>query len=374
MSDIAVKYTGSGSDYSGYGSANRAFITALYVAGVNVTTEVVPHVTDQTDHGWQGGLMRSLEGKNIPYKVQVIHLTPDEYPNHYEKGKYNIGHLFWETDTLPSEWLKPINDMDEIWASSQPMAELFKKSGVRIPIYHFPQPIDISMADKKVKKYDIPQKNGYMFYSMFQWIKRKNPEDLIKTFWRTFTNVKDVSLLIKTHRLNFDESEFDKIKDDIAKWKRQVVARYHPPIFLCKQLLPQEAMYRIHATGDCYVSANHGEGWDRALHEALLMAKPAISTARGGIHEHLNDDYYFRVPSKYVKVEVEDWIPWYKGDMKWANPDLKALSEKMMYAYKNRDLVKAKGIVAKNRVKDYFSYHRIGKLMLERLNEIYKAL
>src|SRR5438876_1215603 len=100
---IGVRYTGTFSDYSGYGSANRAFIAALYTAGVDVRTELVVQVREASKNGWTQELAMSLADRDIPYKINIIHLTPDLYPKYREKKKYNIGHLFWETDRLPTE-------------------------------------------------------------------------------------------------------------------------------------------------------------------------------------------------------------------------------------------------------------------------------
>ena len=132
---VACKYTGSFGDYSGYGSANRAFVAALHLAGASVTTEFIHQVRDKTEFGWIGKLAESLEGRVVPYKIKIIHLTPDIYPDYMEKGKYHIGHLFWETTKLPKEWIPCINKMGEIWTSSKSMVELMKNSGpIIIPL------------------------------------------------------------------------------------------------------------------------------------------------------------------------------------------------------------------------------------------------
>src|SRR6266542_3661196 len=105
--DLAVNYLGAALDYSGYASAVRAFICSLYTAGVNVTVEKVSHVRERTDHGWQGRLCEALEQREIPYRVNILHVTPDLYPNFIQHDKYNIGRLAWETDKLPKGWVEP---------------------------------------------------------------------------------------------------------------------------------------------------------------------------------------------------------------------------------------------------------------------------
>lgn len=370
----AIKYCGTFTDHSGYGSANRAFITALYAAGVDVSTELVVQVMEQANHGWTGELAMSLRDRKVPYKVKVVHLTPDMYPRYLEKGKYNIGHLFWETDRLPASWIRPINQMQEIWTSSEAMADLFRNCGVTVPIYAFPQPLDVAEADRPWEKYDIPEHKGFLFYSIFQWIERKNPKALLQAYWEAFSGRNDVSLLLKTYRLNYSDEEFEKIQLDIERWKRELHLVHYPRILLSTKLLTHEQLMKLHYTGDAYVTADHGEGWCRPLQEALLMEKPAIATARGGIHEFLDSNLYYPITSTYVPVVAQPWIPWYSPDQNWAQVDKEELKKQMKFVFMNRDTAHLKGVMAKDFVKSQFSYHKVGRAMKSRLDKIEKAL
>jgi len=370
----SIKYTGTFTDHSGYGSANRAFITSLYISGVDITTEHVVQVMETAEHGWTGALCRSLIDRKIPYKIKIIHLTPDMYPRYMETGKYNIGHLFWETDRLPIDWIAPINQMQEIWASSKAMADLFRSSGVTVPISAFPQPIDVSEADQPWEKYEIPEHQGFLFYSIFQWIERKNPKALLQAYWETFTGRNDVSLLLKTYRVNYSAEEFEKIQLEIERWKRELHLVHFPRVLLSTKLLTHDELMRLHYTADAYVTADHGEGWCRPLQEALLMGKPAITTARGGIHEYLNPNVYYPIASEYVPVVQQPWIPWYSGEQKWAQINKEELKKFMKFAFMNKDTAKLKGLMAKDLIKAQFSYHKIGRAMKARLDKIEKAL
>lgn len=374
MNNLIVNYTGNWGDYSGYASANRAFITALYTVGIDVTTSMVKQVVEDTNLGWEFDLCKSLENRSVPYKIKIIHLTPDIYPNYMEPGIYHIGHLFWETTKLPEVWIKPINKMNEIWTSSEAMAKVFRASGVKIPIYWFPQPINIYDADRNFGKYEVQNHKGFMFYSVFQWIKRKNPEALIRAYWKAFQGINNVSLLLKTYRVNYSEPEFDRIIEEIKDLRLKQVQTHYPKILLVKRLMTRNNLMRLHATGECYVSADRGEGWNRVVHEAMLMGKPVISTARGGIHEYLNNDLYYRVPSSYVDVSPESWISWYQKEQQWAEVDSETLIKTMRYVFYNQDEAKQKGKKAKEFIKDNFSFIRIGQLMRERLLEINKRL
>lgn len=339
-----------------------------------MTTELVVQVKDHTNFGWTGKLCMNLADRDIPYKIKIIHLTPDMYPRYAEHGKYNIGHLFWETDRLPKEWIEPINRMQEIWTSSASMADVFKKCGVNVPIYSFPQPVDIAEADKPYPIFRIPQHAGYMFYAMFQWIERKNPRGLLEAYWKAFSGRTDVSLLLKTYRIDYSPSDYERIQLDIQRWKQEFALSHYPRVYIVSKLLTHDDLMRIHKTADCYIAADHGEGWSRPLQEALLMGKPAISTAKGGIHEYLNNDLYYPIGSDYVPVTPQAWIPWYSADQNWVQPNIKEMIAKMQFVFFNQDMAKIKAEVAKNFIKDKFSYQVVGNMMKERIEKIYRAL
>lgn len=378
-----ISYIGTWDSPAGYGSAARQDITALYNVGVDIKTELIYQMAERTDYGFQGQLCLNLKDRNIPYRIKLTHLTPDTALNYFEKDKYNILRLFWETDKLPEGWIEPCNKANEIWTSSSAMAELFRASGVKVPIYWFPQPIDIAEGDKPYGKFEIDGHKGFMFYTIAQWIERYNFKTLITAYWEAFAGRDDVSLLLKTYRVNYTEQEQDKIILDIQNWKKEFRIKNTPRILFTPNLLTHDQIMELHNTGDCYITATRGDGWNRPIQEALLLGKPVISTARGGIHEHLiintnanskNDDLYFPVPSEYVPVTPVSWIPYYSADQNWAEIDRKKLIEIMQWVFSNQELAKAKGMKAKDFIKDNFSFFRIGTQMKIRLEQIEKNL
>ena len=83
-----AKYISTANSPAGYGSAARVFITALYCVGVDVTTQILYQMAERINYGFTGELCLNLENRNIPYKINIIHLTPDTGLTYLEKGKY----------------------------------------------------------------------------------------------------------------------------------------------------------------------------------------------------------------------------------------------------------------------------------------------
>jgi glycosyltransferase involved in cell wall biosynthesis len=371
---IGIKYTGSLLDYSGYGSANRAFIMALMFAGLDITAESVAQVPEKTDFGWSESVVNTLLGRNIDFKIKIIHLTPDLYPAYMEPGKYHIGHLFFETDRLPKPWIAPCNKVNEIWTASEQQADMIRRSGVTTPIHWFPQPIDTSKIGKFPNPYLIPNFEGTLFTTVFQWIERKNPKALLQTYWKTFTGKTDVGLILKTYRVTYGDSEFSKIKEELNQWKAELNLPHYPAVFLVKKLMDTDAVFRLHTTGDCFINASRGEGWNIPSVEAMLMGRPIISINTTGIADYLPEDVYYPCRTKEAMVTEQSHIPWYTRDQNWLDINQKDLSKHMLSVYDDRLLAKNKGLKAQEFVKGKLNYHTIGEAMKERLEAINKFL
>lgn len=369
---IAIKYSGSWTDYSGYGEANRNIIYALHKVGVELTTEKVSFVRDQSDYGEAYEVCQRLENKSIDYKIKIIHLTPDHYLKHLEAGKYHIGHLFWETDKILDAWVWMCNRLDEIWTGSETAKKALIHSGVRIPIWVFPQPIII---DKNIyNSFVTPNHKGFLFYSIFEWTERKNPKALLQAFWQEFTEEDNVSLLLKVFRDDFRHQNHKVIKDQIKKWKEEIILKQFPRVLYHNELFSKQDLYRVHATGDCFVSAHRGEGWGRPQMEAMMLGKPVITTNYGGIHEYLNDTVAYLTTYQMQPVIAEDDRPFYTKDQNWAEVDILDLRAKMRMVFEDKEKAKKVGLLASKFIKERFNPELVGNMMKERLEAISQNL
>lgn len=371
---LSVKYVSSCLSPSGYGSAARAFITSLFVAGVNVSCENIQQTAEITEYGLEGEMMKALAKRTIPYKVKVIHLTPDLYPTYMEEGKYNILHLFWETDHLPKEWVNPCNQADEIWTASQKQADMIRSSGVSTLCSIFPQPIAAQKADEEIPPLLLEQSTPFVFYAIFQWIERKDPRTLLHAFWKEFSGNDKVCLLLKTYRQNYSDEEYKQLKLELNGYKNEIALKHYPPVFLVRHLLTDHQIDRLHKTGNCFINPSGGEGWNRPLHEALLFGNPVISGSNGGITDYLTDSHYYRVKTNPANMIEQAQIPWYTKDMMIQKLNEHDLREKMRSVYENYEEAKKKGEAGQQYVTEHFSYNAIGEAMKQRLQKIVQAI
>ena len=374
---VAVKYTGPMSSVSGYGEANRTFVKALHVAGVDVTTEFIYFDNNTQNYfGETYNLCEKLRDRKVDYKIKVIHTPCDSYQKYLEPCKYHIGHLFWETSAMSKEWVWNCNLLDEIWTGSKHNADVFRKSGVKCPIYEFPEVSDTSIENLRplIGTQNFSFNETFVFLSVFQWIERKNPQCLIKGFVDAFSDKDKVALIIKTYRDNGDQKEQNLFINQIKKWGSEVKGGHYPRVMLVTKYLDKDKLNRLMKTADVFVLPHRGEGWGRPISEAMSFGTATMATKWGGVHDWLPDDTYYPLKFNLINVFGMDWAPWYKEDQLWADVDYKHLSERMRFAYENKEETKKRGERGMEFVKQKFSYETVGEAMKQRLLQISKKL
>lgn len=369
-----VAYCGPLFDYSGYGEANRHAAAALHIAGVNVIAQSVRYTTEPSDFGSLGQVVEALTHNTGDYGIKIIHTTPNEYKRYMEPGKYHIGHFFWETDTVPEDFKKGLELMDEIWTGSEANADAIRKAVPDAIIRIYPQAIE-TVRDFSMDPYELPDFDGHLFYSIFEWTDRKNPLGLLDAYYREFQKGENVGLLIKTYFKNFDYVNKRMIRDQIAEFKLQSGLEKFPRVFLFTDLMDRHHISRLHVTGDTYVSPHRGEGWGLPIVEAALAGNPVIATGYGGAPEWMmkaNAGYildYDMVPIKGMEHSAR----WYSRDQKWAEPNVAQLRNSLRAAYEGRDTAKMFAQRGQDLVREQFSLMAVGEEMAGRLSRIEQA-
>lgn len=376
MSPLTVRYTGAAFDYSGYGEAVRHDIAALLAAGIEVTVEPIRHCLEIADFGELGKLVQSKVNNPVPYKVKIIHTTPNLFPQYIEQGVYNIGRVFWETDKLPPDFARGAECCDEIWTGSKYNYDAIRNAGVTKPIFIIPEVITTNIPEHKPYMADNVGKNvgnsrQYNFYSIFEWTERKNPEALLTAYWQEFEGNDKVSLTLKTYLDNFTPEKKVEIDSRIRQIKIKLGLKHYAPLYLYRNLMDRHQIYRFHATFDCFVSAHRGEGWGIPQMEAMLLEKPIISTNCGGIHEYLNDEIAMCIP--YISTPVRNNnrnTQWYCEDQNWAEVNIDQLRSRMRWTCEHKRKAKEMGKKAAQFVKKTFSPESVGKMMRAKLEVI----
>ena len=149
---------------------------------------------------------------------------------------------------------------------------------------------------------------------------RKNLNRVVRCFLKTFKNVKNVELQVKTC-----VTSDSKISDSKLKYINQ---------YYTKSEL-RDWYYNL----DVYVSGATCEGWGMMQQESLCCGRPIIYTNYGGLSEFVTNKSSFQVD--YDEVYSTGCWGGYGG--KWSEFKESDMSDTMLFCYNNIEEVKSKG-------------------------------
>lgn len=367
-----IRYTAPIFDNSGYAKAARGNIMALHKLGIPLTLNPISFEEASPDLGEEGKILNGMVNKDIDYDVNFIHTTPEFWEKYKKSGVKNCGYTVWETNKLHSSWPNYINNnVDKVLVPCEWNVEVFKNSGVTIPIGIVQH--GINMDDfKGTKPYNVDgiNEDTFMFYSIFQFVERKCPLSLIKAYWYAFQNDENVSLVLKTYRSSYAESEKQAIRATIKRLKSVTPMDKYPPVYLISHMLSEEEIAGLHIRGDCYVSLDRGEGWGLSGSIAGACGNPVIVTGIGGAKEYAKKDNSYLVDFNLTPVHGMPYSPWYRGDQLWAEPSVYHGAQLMRQVYENQDGSKEKGTRLKKYISENFTWEHIGKKLVKEIEEI----
>jgi glycosyltransferase involved in cell wall biosynthesis len=371
---IPLQYVGPAGDASGYANACRSYLSALIDTDeVDLSVHTVSFEQQKTTHGRVMNKIEPFLNRKVQNKIQLVHLTPENYPTLKQAGKYCIGYTTWETETLPKSWASLCNLMDEIWVPSEWNIDVFRKSGVVKPIHKVPHIVELPDIEDAIPISIEASDDTYVFYSIFQWLERKNPVGLLKAYLTEFQPNEKVCLVLKTYRLDTSGKEQQAIKNDIATIKRALNLPDYPEIFLYGNLMSSEALKGLHLRGDCFVLPHRGEGFGIPHAEAMSYGKPVIATNYSGNLEFMNKENSFLVNACRTPVSGMLFSK-YNASMTWGDPDIMHLRELMRFCFTERKKAQEAGRRARLDIQNNLNSNKIGSLIVERLRVIHEQI
>lgn len=349
MDELSVIYYGYVFDTTGYGEAARAYIHALHAAGINVS------VVDLTNHERQvkDELIESLVGKPVAADFHLFHGIPPQWSRLAFRLPNAVGITVWETDQMPAQWRNALNHVLEVWMPCDFNVATFQPALER-PVFKLPHAILPKTFNGEVPEPDAWLGIGrldFVFYSIFEWQDRKNPQGAIEAYLRAFADQDDVVLLIKTNpgaeaAARAALARARELTGSSARVELRCAAWSEPQI---------EALHR---RGDCYVSLHRGEGWCYPLFEAARRGKPVVATAYSGPLEYLDPQRHHLV--RCETGEVTQRYAYYNPRMRWAEPDLSNASEAMRAVYTQREAAREQAVIAARQIENDYSLQSIG--------------
>jgi glycosyltransferase involved in cell wall biosynthesis len=257
-------------------------------------------------------------GHEVPFDdpsapVQVSFNPPHWYKFH--EGQYRIGYTPWESTALPDGWLKAMNDCDEVWATSEWVANVYEMAGVKKPIHVYEHGLD-----KRWKPQRRTAGKVIKFLHMGEPALRKGGQMTVDAFREVFGDREDVHLTIKAYHQHF-----------LRVWDNGKITtpeKAYNNISVITEQMHFSELLQLYYDHDVLVYPSYGEGFGFIPLQALGTGMPVIST-----HAWAPYEKYFREYSIGARRDRSIWAL-HPGDVLYPKyDDLKTT----MYQLSNRE-------------------------------------
>lgn len=320
-----INVIGSADGVSGIGEDARALSDVLHGAGVPYAIFNVRYPAEVVTTAQSGRDARFTDRPLFPINVfclpafETARLKLAHGENLFA-GRYNVGYWPWELSNLPRSWHFAFDLVDEIWASSRFLMDVYQRLTAK-PVLYMPPHVGIADITPFDRESLGLSPSDVIFLCMFDfnsYIARKNPLAAIDAFRMAFPVGGPERLLIKTINGPANPRALLELQRYVADDER---------ITLVDGGLTRSEVCGLLQGVDCYVSLHRSEGFGRIIAEAMLLGTPVIATDWSGSASFLNADTGFPVSCTLRSVRADEYV--YSDGSMWAEPSPEDAARKM---------------------------------------------
>jgi glycosyltransferase involved in cell wall biosynthesis len=311
-----VNVIGFADNVMGIGEDVRALVRVLGHAGIPHSIVSVSlseaHGTTAT-HG-----LEALQVKQPMFPINIFALPPFETARlclergpGLSAGRFSIGYWPWELNNIPEPWRGVFDLVDEIWAPSEFLADVYAGLTTK-PVFHIAPYVNLPAPEAVRRESFGLNDSDFVFLTMLDFNSfpsRKNPAGAVAAFRRAFPSPGSEKLIIKTLNGHARPEALHELQDIIAGDDRCVL--FDGPL-----TRPQTA--GLISGADCLISLHRAEGLGRVIAEAMALGTPVVSTDWSGSTSLIDPTRGFPVAYRLRDVGPGEYL--YRDGSQWAEP------------------------------------------------------
>jgi glycosyltransferase involved in cell wall biosynthesis len=273
-----ILYIGPYREYSGAGNAARNYIQALYEFGHDVCIAPIFYTGETYPENEISSDILPLENNHLKrYDVVIQHCHPFDYV-YSNKFEMNIGLYQFSSDSVKPAIVSRLMMMDRIILNSEHNKKIIDSLSSSINSIVVPELIDINLKNESYIEYSWlkRQPNPIVFYTIGDFIERKNIQDIIRAFLYTFRDNENVELIIKT-KPHYSHKQQDFINKELEYYIDKIYASLRMDKKNNKQpkIMVGQFDYRyllaLHKNSNIYIDASMAENFGYTCLEASLF-------------------------------------------------------------------------------------------------------
>lgn len=282
----------------------------------------------------------------IPFHVNFCQ------PHYYQsQNLYKVGYTPWESTKIPAGWYHNMKQMDEIWATSNFVKDVYIKNNVHHNIHVIPHGIsdEFKIIDREIT-------STFNFLHVGGDSKRKNAQMVVDAFLDLYEDNMDFKLVLKYNGFCQAEVYIDN---------NLVPAIQHPQILGIPENLSTEDLVRLYHKCHCLVYPTSGEGFGMIPFEAICTGMPTIVTDATGC----SDFAKYSIPLS-CKMDNADWNNHQYGEDTgmWAYPDMDQLMDLMTHVVSEYDEFKKYTMQSARILHSEHSWSSVADKIIERIS------
>jgi glycosyltransferase involved in cell wall biosynthesis/tetratricopeptide (TPR) repeat protein len=363
--DILV--IGHASKDSGLGRNYHMLKAGLSASGANVTgIDFDAHAATANDQ-----LVRWRENcRTAP--IAVFAVNANDAPDFFLKDRrgilmdtYNCGFFLWEVSTPPTVQKLGIALVDEIWAPTRYVANIYaplKTTHVvgkglfngDEPFLHAPRPASSHSPFRFVTVFDFDSS-----------IERKNPLAVVMAFQDAFRGNENVELIVKTSNVNPQHWS-----NAWKQWEHLLGASAGDArVRIVNERYTGEQMVALVRDADCVVSLHRSEGFGYLMSDAMAFGTPVIATNYSGNADFAGPENAYPVDHKLIQVP-DGAARWICEGAVWADADIADAARQIRSVYDDYAAACVKAARARANIKERYSTATFAATLSQRIGAI----